>query len=65
MVQGMPNLEEEITVCTSCQYSKHNRLLFSLNKAWRVMEKLQLIHIDVAGLLKTISLNVLGLFPKV
>jgi len=57
MVQGMPNLEEEITVCSSCQYGKQNRLSFPLNKAWRAMKKLQLIHIDVAGPLKTISLN--------
>ena len=57
MVQGMPNLEEEITVCSSCQYGKHNIFPFPLNKAWRVMKKLQLIHINVVGPLKTISLN--------
>jgi len=33
MVQGMSNLEEEILVCTSCQYGKQNRLPFPLNKA--------------------------------
>jgi hypothetical protein len=32
-VQRMPNLEEEILVCTSCQYGKQNRLPFPLNKA--------------------------------
>lgn len=57
MVQGMPKLEEEITVCTSCQYGKQNRLPFSQNKAWRAIEKLQLIHTDVVRPLKTISLN--------
>jgi hypothetical protein len=34
MVQGMPKLDEEITVCSSCQYGKQNRLPFPLNKAW-------------------------------
>jgi hypothetical protein len=29
----MSNLEEEILVCTSCQYGKQNRLPFPLNKA--------------------------------
>jgi hypothetical protein len=54
----MPNLEEEILVCTSCQYSKQNRLPFPLNKARRAIEKLQLIQTNVAkGPLKTISLN--------
>jgi transposase InsO family protein len=57
MVQGMPNLEEEILVCTSCQYGKQNILSFPLNKVWRAIEKLQLIHTNVAGPLKTISLN--------
>jgi hypothetical protein len=32
IVQRMPNLEEEILVCTSCQYGKQNRLPFPLNK---------------------------------
>jgi hypothetical protein len=58
MVQGMPNLEEEILVCTSYQYGKQNRLPFPLNKAWRAIEKLQLIQTNVTrGPLKTISLN--------
>jgi hypothetical protein len=43
IVQRMPNLEEEILVCTSCQYGKQNRLPFPLNKARRAIEKLQLI----------------------
>jgi hypothetical protein len=57
MVQGMPKLDEEIIVCSSCQYGKQNRLPFPLNKAWRAMKKLQFFHTDVAGPLKTISLN--------
>jgi hypothetical protein len=57
MVQGMPKLEEEIKVCSSCQYGKQNRLPFPQNKAWRATKKLQLIHTNVAGPLKTISLN--------
>ena len=57
MLQGMSNLEEQIIVCTSCQYGKQNKLPFSQNKAWRAIKKLQLIHTDVVGPLKTVSLN--------
>jgi len=53
----MPNLEEEILVCASCQYGKQNRLLFSHNKAWRAIKKLQLIHTNVVEPSKTISLS--------
>ncbi|KAL6323788.1 hypothetical protein AAG906_002256 [Vitis piasezkii] len=39
------------------QFGKQSRLSFPVNNAWRASERLQLIHTDVCGLMKTPSLN--------
>ncbi|KAG8492389.1 hypothetical protein CXB51_009729 [Gossypium anomalum] len=44
-------------VCEACQLGKQARLPFPTNTAWRASEKLQLVHTDVCGPMKTESLN--------
>lgn len=52
LVHALPNLESEIPDYKACQLGN------SFQQAtWRAIEKLQLIHTDVAGPHKTSSLN--------
>ena len=57
MVTGLPELEEELSKCAACQYMKQTRLPFQQNKPWRATQRLQLVHTDVGGQMKTPSLN--------
>ena len=57
LVQGMTFNGGGASVCGVCQLGKQARLPFPVNKAWRAVEKLQLIHIDVCGPMRTASLN--------
>ena len=57
LVEGLPELEEDFPACVACQYGKQTRLPFHKNKSWRATQKLQLVHTDVGGPLKTPSLN--------
>ena len=45
------------TICGVCQLGKQARLPFLVNKAWRAIEKLQLIHTNVCGPMRTASLS--------
>ena len=44
-------------VCGVCQLGKQGRLPFLVTTAWRATEKLQFIHVDVCGAMKTTFLN--------
>ncbi|KAL9439711.1 hypothetical protein AB3S75_025217 [Citrus x aurantiifolia] len=57
LVEGLPDLEDELPVCAACQYGKQTRLPFPKNNVWRASHKLQLVHTDVGGPQKTPSLN--------
>lgn len=57
LVKDLPNLEVMPLECTTCQYGKQKRLPFQKNKAWRDAQKLQLVHTNVGGPMKTPSLN--------
>ncbi|RVX04494.1 Retrovirus-related Pol polyprotein from transposon RE1 [Vitis vinifera] len=57
LTQGLPVICDEKNVCQVCQFGKQSRLSFPVNKAWRASERLQLIHTDVCGPMKTPSLN--------
>ena len=57
LVLGMTYNRESTVVCGVCQLGKQAKLPFPINKAWRAVEKLQLIHIDVCRPMKTISLS--------
>ena len=56
LVQGLPYLEFEILDYKACHQGKQSRLPFK-QAFWRASEKLQMIHIDLAGPHKTSYLN--------
>ncbi|KAA3485266.1 pleiotropic drug resistance protein 3-like [Gossypium australe] len=53
----MSKVEARDTVCEVCQIGKQARLPFRVNKAWRARDRLELVHFDVCGPMKTSSLN--------
>ena len=57
IVKGLPNLEEELPICATCQYGKQTRLSFPKKTAWKSTQKLQLVHTDVGGPQKAPSLK--------
>jgi len=56
LVHGLSSLEGEISSCSACQFGKQTRLPFP-QKAWRASQKLQLVHTDIGGPYRTLSLN--------
>ncbi|RVW47431.1 Retrovirus-related Pol polyprotein from transposon RE1 [Vitis vinifera] len=58
IVEGLPDLEEELPICAACQYGKQTRLPFPQKAAWKSTQKLQLVHTDVSGPQKTPYLKV-------
>ncbi|XP_031255630.1 uncharacterized protein LOC116113618 [Pistacia vera] len=56
LLQGLPPLEDHLPSCKACQYGKQNRLPFP-QKSWRASQKLQLMHTNLRGPLKTSSLK--------
>ncbi|KAL6339550.1 hypothetical protein AAG906_034635 [Vitis piasezkii] len=56
-VKGMTYNGTGTTICGVCQLGKQARLPFLVNKAWRAIEKLQLIHTNVCGPMRTASLS--------
>ncbi|KAA3481430.1 Retrovirus-related Pol polyprotein from transposon TNT 1-94 [Gossypium australe] len=57
LVENFTNSVESHYVCEICQLGKQTRLLFPINRAWRALERLQLVHTNVCGPMKTQSLN--------
>ncbi|XP_022753636.1 uncharacterized protein LOC111301927 [Durio zibethinus] len=57
LVLNMPTVEVNVRVCEVCQLGKQSKLPFAINKAWRAIEKLQLVHNDLCGPMKNFSLN--------
>lgn len=57
LVRGMTYNRGAATVCGVCQLGKQARLSFPVNKVWRAVEKLQLIHTNVCGPMRTASLS--------
>ena len=57
LVEDMAKFEPNKEVCEVCLLGKLTRLPFPVNKAWRAQEKLQLVHTDICGPMKTSSLN--------
>ncbi|KAK5802814.1 hypothetical protein PVK06_030438 [Gossypium arboreum] len=57
LVEDMSRIELNNDVCEVCQLGKQTRLPFPINKAWRAQERLQLVHTDIYGPIKTTSLN--------
>ena len=57
MVKTLPVIETDQKVCEICQFGKQTRLPFPSGQAWRASERLQLVHSDVCGPQRTLSLN--------
>ena len=57
LTQNMPVVDACKSVCEVCSLGKLHRLPFPKNGAWRASKKLQLIHTDVCGPMRTPSLN--------
>jgi hypothetical protein len=56
MVEGMPNLSLDLDYCEYCSYENQNRVRFS-SSATRARGILQLVHIDVFGVVTIPSLG--------
>ena len=53
----MPSIYACDEVCDVFQFEKQSRLPFPKNQAWRATQKLQLIHTDICGPMRTPSLS--------
>lgn len=49
LVKGLPNIKNEVKVCTICNVGKQQRGKFPKKSKWRATEKLELIHTDLCG----------------
>lgn len=56
MIRDLPILAEKLPNCNACQFGKQTRLPF-LKSTWRASQKLQLIHTDLCGPQRTLSLQ--------
>lgn len=57
MVMGLPSIGSVDSVCGGCVYGKQRKLPFPIGKAWRARMPLKLVHADICGSTKTLSLN--------
>jgi len=55
MVKGMPHIDHLDKVCESSVLNKHHRASFAKKVNWKANKPLELIHIDVCGLIKPMS----------
>ena len=55
--EGLPAFAYHLLNCPACQYSKQKRRLFP-KSTWKASHKLHLIHTDVYGTQRTMSLAV-------
>jgi hypothetical protein len=56
MIRGLPVLADQIPNCHACQFGRQKRLSFP-KSTWKASQKVQLIHMDVAGPQRTPSLK--------
>ena len=57
MVDGLPELQSKMDLCEGCIMGKHHRIPFPKGKSWRARKRLELIHTDICGPMKTPSLG--------
>ena len=57
MVNGLPKLQHEKNSCEGCIMGKQHKLPYPSGKSWRAKERLELIHTDICGPMKTTSLG--------
>jgi hypothetical protein len=56
MTHGLPDIQEQKSICEACQLGKQTRVVFPDN-AFKALSKLQLVHTDVCGPMHNESLN--------
>ncbi|KAG8491216.1 hypothetical protein CXB51_014346 [Gossypium anomalum] len=57
LAKDMTKVEPLEGICDVCQLGKQARKPFPVDQAWRAREKLELVHSDICGPMKTPSLN--------
>ncbi|KAK8628128.1 hypothetical protein V6N13_063840 [Hibiscus sabdariffa] len=57
MVRDFPSISLSNDLCEPCKLGKKHRLPFPKEKVWRASEKLQLVHTDICGPHRTLSLG--------
>lgn len=57
LVKDLPVLHECKGLCGACQLGNMRKLPFPTDGAWRASKKLELVHTDVCGPMKTLSLD--------
>ncbi|GKV51061.1 hypothetical protein SLEP1_g57737 [Rubroshorea leprosula] len=57
MVYGLLSIVPIDDVCEGCVYGKQHRNAFPVGKAWRAKEPLELVHVDICGPMRNLSLN--------
>ncbi|CAL1387753.1 unnamed protein product [Linum trigynum] len=55
VVQGLPQLQGDLGVCSTCQIGKQHRASFPKQSTWRATKRLQLIHADLCGPITPVS----------
>lgn len=57
LVIGFPKIIKVDKVCNSCLFGKQSRVPFPKTRKWKATHKLELVHTDIGGPMKTLSLN--------
>lgn len=57
LVKDLPTIENFTGVCEGCQMGEMQRKPFPASTSWRATQKLQLVHTDVRGPMRTPSLD--------
>ena len=57
MAFGLPSIMYADDVFEGCIYGKQHWLPFPVDKAWRVKQPLEIVHTDICGPTRTLSLN--------
>jgi len=57
IVEGMPLIELQETVCEGCTLGKHHRNSFPVGRSWRASHPLELVHSDLCDPMHTTSIG--------
>ncbi|EOY16728.1 Uncharacterized protein TCM_035607 [Theobroma cacao] len=57
LVEGLPQITKLDKLCSICQFRKHTRKSFPIVSSWKVIMKLEPVHTDISGPMKTPSLS--------
>lgn len=57
LVESFPAIVKTDKLCQVCQFGKQSRKSFSKEKRWKASLKLELVHTNICGPMKTFSLN--------